>query len=118
MPEESSTSSIEDSMMSHDPPTQSQSGLSPQPFKSTLSKSVQIQEDDQRFPRFTKQDEMQLFNDPDSEFFDEPPIEKSKIGDKVEGEQNQSSAILDEQSHLASTQHDSPVKATSYFQST
>ena len=57
MPEESGNSSVEDSMMSHDAPTQSQGGPSPSAQKTMMSSSVQIKDENSRFPRFTKSDE-------------------------------------------------------------
>ena len=48
LPEESCTSSIDDSMMSHDLPTQSQGGPSPSAMKSMLQSNMQERQEDQR----------------------------------------------------------------------
>ena len=84
LPEESCTSSVDDSMTRQDLHTQSQGGPSQQHSKQALSSSMQVQPEHQRFPKFTKQDERDLFDDHDEEFFDKPPIETSEMNDKVD----------------------------------
>ena len=61
-----------------------------------LSSSMQVPPEHQRFPKFTKQDERQLFDDDDEEFFDQPPIETSKMNDKVDDAPMHGSSNLEE----------------------
>ena len=84
LPEESCTSSVNDSMMRQDLPTQSQGGPTQPHSKQALSSSLSVQPEHQRFPKLTKQDERDLLGDDDEEFFDQPPIETSEMNDKVD----------------------------------
>ena len=84
LPEESCTSSVNDSMMRQDLHAQSQGGSTLQHSKQAQSSSLIEQSDHQRFPKLTKQDERDLFDDQDEEFFDKPPIETSEMNDKVD----------------------------------